>query len=99
MRDPSVPIEWGGDVQGSLPVGGAAFYSFKALPGQLFRQPSPRKVRSLLRLYDAQGTVVGSSGDGRRFGGPPHAHGREGGLYRLKFPRSATVAAETSAWR
>src|SRR5207249_739094 len=34
-RDPSVPIEWGGDVVGSLPVSGAAFYRFKAAPGQL----------------------------------------------------------------
>src|SRR6202035_3752157 len=30
MRDPSVPIEWDQEAVGSLPVGGAAFYSFKA---------------------------------------------------------------------
>ena len=37
MSDPSVPIEWGKEVEGSLPVGGTAFYSFKAKPGQLFQ--------------------------------------------------------------
>jgi hypothetical protein len=64
VRDPSVPIEWGQEVEGSLPVGGAAFYSFKAAPGQLFHASlASQKFVPVLRLYDMQGSLVGSSGD------------------------------------
>src|SRR5207249_913312 len=35
LRDPSVPIPFGQETAGNLPVGGSAFYSFQASPGQL----------------------------------------------------------------
>jgi hypothetical protein len=85
-RDPSVPIEWGQEFEGSLPVGGAAFYSFQAAPGQLVQaRLASQGFVPLLHLYDAQGQLVGSSGD--------DADGLEGrithmvlsaGLYRLQ---------------
>ena len=64
LRDPSVPIEWGKEVEGNLPVGGAAFYSFKASPGQLFQANlASQKFVPVLRLYDLHGDLVGSGGD------------------------------------
>ena len=64
MRDPSVPLGWGQEVPGTLPVGGAAFYSFKAAPGQLFEASlASQKFVPVLRLYDLQGSLVGSSSD------------------------------------
>lgn len=85
-RDPSVPIESGREVKGSLPVGGAAFYSFKAAPGQLVQASlAAQTFVPALRLYDMYGSLVGSSGD--------DADGLEGrithmvvqeGLYRLQ---------------
>lgn len=86
MRDPSVPITLGKDVADNLPVGGAAFYSFQAAPGQLFQANlGSQKFVPVLRLYDQHGGLVGSSGD--------DADGLEGrlthmvvakGLYRLQ---------------
>src|SRR5262249_42215228 len=86
VRDPSVAIERGQEVQGSLPVGGAGFYRFQAAPGQLFQATlaSPKFV-PVLRLYDGHGSLVSSGGD--------DADGLEGrithmvvsgGLYRLQ---------------
>jgi hypothetical protein len=64
MRDPSVPIVAGKDIEGNLPVGGTAFYSFKAVPGQLLQASlSSQKFVPLLRLYDMHGTLVAASGD------------------------------------
>jgi hypothetical protein len=84
-RDPSVAIERGTEVQGNLPVGGAAFYSFQASPGQLFQASlAAQQFVPVLRLYDQHGSLVGDSGD--------DADGLEGrlthmvvaeGLYRL----------------
>jgi hypothetical protein len=63
-RDPSVPIASGKDVDGDLPVGGAAFYSFQAAPGQLFEASlTSQKFVPILRLYDMHGTLVSSSSD------------------------------------
>ena len=86
MQDPSVPIPWGKEALGSLPVGGSAFYSFKALPGQLLQANlASQKFVPVLRLYDGHGSLVGGSGD--------EADGLEGrithmvvnpGLYRLQ---------------
>lgn len=86
VRDPSVPFAWGKEVEGNLPVGGAAFYSFKAAPGQLFQASlASQKFVPVLRLSDRHGSLVGSSGD--------DADGLEGrithmvvqeGLYRLQ---------------
>jgi hypothetical protein len=86
VRDPSVAIEPGQELDGNLNVGGTAFYRFQAEPGQLFQADlaSPKFV-PVLRLYDRQGSLVGSSDD--------DAEGLEGrlthmvlngGLYRLQ---------------
>lgn len=86
LRDPSVPIERGPAIGASLPVGGAAFYSFKAAPGQLVQASlASQTFVPVLRLYDMHGSLVGSSVD--------DADGLEGrithmvmnkGLYRLQ---------------
>lgn len=86
MRDPSVPIESGGDVSENLPVGGAAFYSFKAASGQLYQASvTSQKFVPVLRLYDMHGNALGVS--------DANAEGLEGrlthmfmkeGLYRLQ---------------
>jgi hypothetical protein len=86
MEDPSTPLQRGQKIDGKLPVGGAAFYSFKAVPGQLLQASlASQKFVPVLRLYDKQGSVVAGSGD--------DADGLEGrlthmvtmeGLYRLQ---------------
>jgi hypothetical protein len=86
MRDPSVLIESGGDVSGNLSVGGAAFYSFKAAPGQLYQASvTSQKFVPVLRLYDTRGNALGVS--------DANVEGLEGrlthmvmkeGLYRLQ---------------
>jgi len=84
--DPSVPIPWGKEVAGSLPVSGAAFYSFQATPGQLFQASlASQKFAPVLRLFDVHGTLVGSSGDdaGGLEGRISHMVVKEG-LYRLQ---------------
>jgi hypothetical protein len=86
MRDPSVPIESGGEVSGNLPVGGAAFYSFKAASGQLFQASvTSQKFVPVLRLYDMRGNALGVSdanADGLE-GRLTHMFMKEG-LYRLQ---------------
>jgi hypothetical protein len=83
VREPTVPLAVGAEVQGALPVGGAAFYSFKASPGQLFQASlASQKFVPVLRLYDMHGSLVGESSD--------DADALEGrmvvkeGLYRLQ---------------
>ena len=70
--------------EGSLPVGGSAFYSFKAAPGQLLHANlASQKFVPLLRLYDSRGSLVGSSdGDGDE-GRLTHM-ALIGGTYRLQ---------------
>ncbi len=64
VRDPSVPVARGKDVDGILPVGGAAFYSFRAVPGQILRAGlASEKFVPVLRLYDAHGSLVAGSSD------------------------------------
>lgn len=64
MRDPSVVLPWGKDIDGSLQVSSAAFYSFKAAPGQLLQASlASKKFVPVLRLYDGHGTLVASSED------------------------------------
>ena len=67
-KDPSVPIALGKEIDSNLPVGGTAFYSFSAAPGQLFHANlGSSKFMPLLRLYDGQGrqvAVSGGDGDG-----------------------------------
>lgn len=86
VRDPGVPIELGQEVGGALPVGGAAFYSFKAAPGQLLQaRLASQTFVPVLRLYDRHGSLVGENGeegdalDGRL----THMVVRDG-LYRLQ---------------
>jgi len=63
-RDPSVPIARGKAVEGTLPVGGAAFYSFKALPGQILQASlASQKFVPALSLYDEHGVLVAGSSD------------------------------------
>jgi hypothetical protein len=87
VRDPSVPIASGQEVEASLPVGGTAFYSFKATPGQLFQASVvSEKFVPVLRLYDEHGSLAGRSGDDA-----DALEGRithmvvQGGLYRLQI--------------
>jgi hypothetical protein len=85
-RDPSVPIDRGQEIGGNLPVGGAAFYTFRAAPGQLIQaRLASQQFVPVLRLFDTHGGLVASSGD--------EAEGLEGrithmvvqeGLYRLQ---------------
>ncbi|OWK38897.1 hypothetical protein [Fimbriiglobus ruber] len=64
IRDPSEPIAQGKEVDGTLPVNGTAFYTFKATPGQLFRASlASRTFVPVLRLFDSQGNQVANSGD------------------------------------
>src|SRR5262249_11736143 len=64
MRDPSIPIAWDKAVDGVLPVGGAAFFTFKAAPGQLLQaRLTAQQFVPMLRLYDQRGNLVASSGD------------------------------------
>lgn len=57
--DPTLPIAPGQEAGGTLPVGGCAFYSFSASPGQLFQASlSSKKFVPLLRLYDSRGNTV-----------------------------------------
>ncbi len=85
-RDPSVPIDLGKQTDGALPVGGAAFYRFDATPGQLFHASlASTKFVPLLRLYDAQGKLVGSSGaDGDELEGRVTHMVVNAGTYRLQ---------------
>ncbi|HEV3079727.1 MAG TPA: hypothetical protein VGY66_08105 [Gemmataceae bacterium] len=86
MRDPSVPIASGRQVEAKLPVGGAVFYSFTAAPGQLFQaRLSSQSFVPVLRLYDMQGSLVCSSGaDGDGLEGRLTQMVVQKGLYRLQ---------------
>jgi hypothetical protein len=65
MADPALPVERGKEAEGSLPVSGSAFYSFKAVPGQLVEASLvSQKFVPQLRLYDLRGNVVGKNADG-----------------------------------
>ena len=85
-HDPSVPIAMGKEIGGSLPVGGAAFYRFDAAPGQLFHANlASKQFVPLLRLYDAQGKLVGMSGaDGDELEGRITHMVVSKGVYRLQ---------------
>ena len=85
-KDPSVPIAVGKDIDGNLPVGGAAFYTFNATPGQLFQANlGSSKFVPQLRLYDAQGRLVEASGaDGDGLQGRVTHMVLNKGLYRLQ---------------
>jgi hypothetical protein len=86
LKDPSVPIELGKDIDGNLPVGGSAFYSFKTTPGQLLHANlASQKFVPHLRLYDSRGSLVGSSeGEGDGDEGRLTHMALSGGTYRLQ---------------
>lgn len=85
VRDPGVPLPWGKEAEGSLPVGGAGFYDFKAEPGQLFQAKLVSKqFVPVLRLYDMQGQLVGGSGDSDGLEGRITHMVVNGGQYRLQ---------------
>ena len=59
MAGPAVPIGQDQEASGSLPVGGTAFYSFRASPGDpLHADLGSQKFVPLLRLYDVRGNLV-----------------------------------------
>ena len=65
MRDPTLPIPTGQDLSGTLPVGGSAFYRFRAAPGQLLSA----RLRSdefdpTLSLYNDRGDLIAKNDDG-----------------------------------
>jgi hypothetical protein len=86
MADPSMAIAWDKEMTGTLPVGGTAFYSFKAMPGQLLQgRLTSGKFVPVLRLYDLHGNLVANSGDSAEAleGHLTHMVVNEG-LYRLQ---------------
>jgi hypothetical protein len=82
--DPSKPIGAGNDIDGHLPVGGAAFYTFEAKPGQLFyARLASMKFVPQLRLYDARGQFVAQNGGDALEGRITHMVVKAG-VYRLQ---------------
>jgi hypothetical protein len=62
--DPTVPIDRDHEVGGNLSLGGAAYYSFKASPGQLIHASlGSRKFVPLLGLYDSHGNLIKKNDD------------------------------------
>jgi len=86
VKDPTVPIAPGKETEGSLPVGGSAFYGFRASPGQLFQTSlASEKFDPFLRLYDFRGNPIAANNDGGGGLGSRITHmTREEGLYRLQ---------------
>jgi hypothetical protein len=64
MRDPSVPIRFDQEVDGKLPVSGASFYSFKAVPGQLIQASlTSQQFAPVMYLYDLHGNILSRGGE------------------------------------
>jgi hypothetical protein len=62
MTDPTLPLEREKETQGTLGVGGTAFYSFEAAPGQLLHgNLTSQKFVPLLRVYDPSGHAIETS--------------------------------------
>jgi hypothetical protein len=65
MCDPTVPIATGKDLSGTLPVGGSAFYGFRAAPGQLLSASlRSGKFDPTLSLYNDRGDLIATNDDG-----------------------------------
>ncbi len=65
MRDPTAPIATGKDLSGTLPVGGSAFYGFRAAPGQLLSASlRSDEFDPTLSLYDDRGDLIATNDDG-----------------------------------
>ncbi len=86
IEDPTVPIKPAQELKGSLTVGGAAFYSFRALPGQLLvANLASKGFDPLLRLYNSRGDLVEQNDDGDGGLGSRIAHMVvKEGLFRLQ---------------
>jgi hypothetical protein len=85
VADHSMPITSGKEAGGTLPVGGSAFYSLNAVPGQLLQVAIVSKsFVPELRLYDAKGKVVAVSGDDASSEGRVTHMAMSAGLYRLQ---------------
>jgi hypothetical protein len=64
MRDPTVPIAAGQDLSAALPVGGSAFYGFRAAPGQLLSASlTSDEFDPTLSLYDGRGDLIATNDD------------------------------------
>jgi len=86
MEDPTKPIVPAQRPRGRLAVGGSAFYSFQAMPGQLLVAGlASKEFDPLLRLYDSSGDLVeqNDDGDGGVDSRIAHMVVKEG-LYRLQ---------------
>jgi hypothetical protein len=65
MRDPTLPIVTGQDLSGTLPVGGSAFYRFRAGPGQLLSASlRSDEFDPTLSLYNNRGGLIAKNDDG-----------------------------------
>ena len=65
MRDPTLPIATGQDLPGTLPVGGSAFYHFRAAPSQLLSASlKSDEFDPTLSLYDDRGDLIAKNDDG-----------------------------------
>ena len=65
MQDPSIPIEAGQNMDGTLSVGGSTFYSFQAKPGQLLSASlKSEQFDPVLTLYNDRGDRIASNDDG-----------------------------------
>ena len=65
MGDPTVPIAAGQALSGTLPVGGSAFYGFRAAPGQLLSASlRSGQFDPTLSLYDDRGDLIAANDDG-----------------------------------
>jgi hypothetical protein len=85
LSDPTVPIERSREAKDHLPIGGSAFYSFKATAGQLIqaRLSSP-SFAPLLRLYDVRGNFIAMNDDAMNQTSQITYMIREAGLFRLQ---------------
>ena len=86
MADPSILIGQDQEASGTLPVGGSAFYSFMASPGDLLHADlGSQRFVPLLRLYDSRGNLVENSVAGTDDLQSPITHMVvHKGLYRLQ---------------
>jgi hypothetical protein len=86
LSDPTVVIAAGAEKAAALPLGGAAFYGFRAEPGQLITASlTSGQFDPVLRLYDDHGKLVmqNDDGDGGMGSRLTHMFVRAG-MYRLR---------------
>lgn len=85
MTDPTLPLERDKEAQGALAVGGAAFYSFQAAPGQLLHASlTSQKFVPLLRIYDPAGRALEASAEPDDLASRLTHMALQAGLYRVQ---------------